>query len=74
MNVNCFVGSNEPNSSDEETSEEEESTRCCNGSLYGMRTPLNARDTHRCYSCKKRMHGGIMCAVFESDDYSGHLF
>ena len=51
------------------------STLCCNGDLCGMRTPLGPKDTHRCYTCKKRMHGGIFCALFENeDDYTGNMY
>ena len=55
----------------------EDDVLCCNGSLCGMPAAslLGPSDTHRCYSCKGRMHGGIFCAVFENDDdYSGKMY
>ena len=48
---------------------------CCNGDLCGMKSPLGPKDTHRCYTCKNRMHGGIFCALFENEDeYTGNMF
>ena len=38
-------------------------------------TKLGPKDTHSCYTCKKRMHGGIFCELFENeDDYSGKIY
>ena len=46
---------------DKGDSEEEGDVYCCNGSLCKMpdATKLGPKDTHWCYTCKKRMHGGI---------------
>ena len=46
---------------DEGNLEEEGDVYYCNRSLCEMpsATKLSPKDTHRCYTCKKRMHGGI---------------
>ena len=46
---------------EEDDSEEEGDVYCCNESLCEMpcATKLGPKDTHRCYTCKKRMYGGF---------------
>ena len=68
-------GKVEDKNSDGDISEVESSNRCCNGNQWGMQTLLGPRDTHQCYTCKERMHGEIMCSIFENEeDHSGHMY